>query len=394
MTGAPFRFRPLRADEARAAARRTQLSFGATRDLEELTERWRQHADDGGGWVLADAQTDAVLAQTVLRSGPHWFGGREVPCQRVGGVAVAPEHRGAGVATALMAEALRHGAAAHAGLSLLFPATVALYRGLGYEYAGAFVRWEVNARAVAPEGPGLRPLDDEWAAVAACHRRWAATLNGPELRDERRWNALREQSQFAYGLDAADGSGLDAYVLLRHEAIPGHWQHRLELVDWAAASPRALQAVVGFVGRHGTLARDARFRAPTPNPWALHIAEQDLVRASDFDWMARGVDLVAAVTARGFPEALAGSVTVAVDDPLLDAARGPWRLEIAGGRGALEPAAAADVRLHTTAVGPLFTGYWTASALAAAGRLTGPAGALRLLDAAFAGPTPTLLDFF
>lgn len=393
-SGAGVVFRPLRADEAPGIARTARASFGATGDLDEAVERWRGLADAGVAWVLADREDDGLLAHSVLRVTDHWLGGRRVRCQHVGGVGVPPEHRAAGLASALMREAIRHGASEGAGLSLLFPATSALYRGLGWECAGTFTRWRLDARHAPGAGPALRALDGEWEAVEACQTRFVKTLSGPEARESWRWERLQERTTFAYGLDAADGLGLDGYVLVAHEAIADHWQHRLRLVDWAACTPRALQGVVGFVGRHGTTARDATFHAPTPNPWALLLAEQDLDRDGDFDWMARGLDLPAAVAARGFPDGLAGTVTLRVDDRLVEDARGPWRLEVAEGRGVLEPAAEAEVRLDATAVGPLCTGYRSASELARAGRAAGPEEALRRLDAAFAGSVPTLLDFF
>lgn len=390
----PFRFRALRSDEAADAARRAALSFGPPDDFEALVERYRARAGDGLIWVLADATTDVVYAQALLTQQGHWFGGRAVPCQHIGGVGVSPEHRGGGVASTLMAEAVAHGSHEGSGLSLLFPATTRLYRGLGWEHAGAYTRWRIAARDVPAAGPALRPLDDEWDAVRACQARWAAGLNGPEVRDDRRWERIREAATYAYGLDAADGTGLEAYVLVAQERIADDWRYRMRFVDWAAETPRGLQAVVGFVGRHGTIGHEATFVASTPNPWTMFLPEQDLARINDFDWMARGLDLPAAVAARGFNEAVTASVTLQVDDPLLPAAVGPWRLEVAGGSGVLEPAHSAEVRLDATAVGPMFTGYRSPTALAAAGRAVGPVSALRALDAVFAGPPPTLLDFF
>ncbi len=395
MSTARFRFRPLAVGEAADAARRMQASFGSTGDLEQLVSRFEERAAEGLVWVLADAATHAALGQCVLKPNAHWFGGREVACQHIGGVGVAPEHRGTGVASALMRAAVRHGAGQQLGLSLLFPAANALYRKLGWEQAGTYIRWRLPARFAPQAGTPLRPLSDaDWPAVQACQERWAAALNGPEVRDEPRWRSLREQVQFAYGLDAQSRDGLEAYVLVAHEAIPEHWQHTLRIVDWAAETGRGLAGVVGFVGSHGTLARDATFHAPAPNPWALLLAEQDLVRDRDFDWMARPLHLPRAVGARGYPEGLRVATTFAVDDPMLPDNHGPWRLEVADGHGRLEPAARAEARVDVTALGPLLTGYRTAGDLARAGRLAGPAATLRALDAAFGGAVPTLLDFF
>lgn len=396
----PFAFRALRPDEAPAAAERAQLAFGRSDDPDRLVERLRGRAEAGRLWALADRDTDVVLVHGLLWAAEHWFGGRRVAGQHVAGVAVAPEHRGAGVASAFMAEAARRGQADGLGLSLLFPASTALYRGLGWEHAGTYTRWRLAARHAPGPGPSLRPAAGEadWTAIRGCHAAAAAALNGPEVRDAERWAALREHARFVYLLDAVDGRGpAEAYVLFDHTRSPGHWQYTLDFHDWAATTLRGLQALVGLVGRHGTIGSDVEFKAATPNPWAPLLAEQDLERRSELDWMARALDLPAAVAARGFPTGVDGAVTIAVDDPLLAQARGPWRLELSAGRGRLDPAPTvdlADVRLSANAVGPLFTGYRGPAELAVAGRLAASEQALAWLSTVFAGPLPTLFDFF
>lgn len=389
-----LRFRPLRADEADAAVERTQASFGATSDADEVRERIAARIDAGAMWAVADPDTDRVLAHTALFPVDHWFGGRRVPCQHVTAVAVAPPDRGAGAASALMRAAARKGADEGLGLSLLFPATTRLYRSLGWEHAGTFTPWRLDTRFAPGPGPSLRPLTEaDRPAVQACAEQAASAMSGPQVRSEQHWAKLHE-ARFAYGLDAADGAGLEAYVLVDHEKIPDDWRHTLELRDWAATTPRGLQAVVGFAGRHGTLAKDVTFMAGRPNPWALLVAEQDLVATDPFDWMARGLDLPTAIRTRGFPAGLDATVTFRLDDAVLADQRGPWRLHVSDGRGELAPAPGADVRLHARALGPLYTGHRPSAELVLAGLATGPADALALLDAAFAGPAPTLLDFF
>jgi predicted acetyltransferase len=388
------RFRPLRVKEFPDAVARAQASFGVADNPDEAAERLSRRIAAQQMWALADPATDAVLGQCSLKPVDHWFGGRPVPCQHVSGVAVPLEHRGTGVAAALMRHALRLGVSQGLGLSLLFPATSRLYRNLGWEHAGTYTRWRLDARHAPALGPPMRPLGEgDWDAVAACHERYASSLAGPEVRGVERWEAIR-RARFRYGLDASDGEGLEAYVLFDHERDTGDWQYTLAFVDWAATTRRGLDAVVSLLGRHGTVGKAATFRGPRPTAWSLVVPEQDVQTVSDFDWMARGLDLATAVGARGFVAGVSGSVTFLVDDPQVDTARGPWRLEVGEGKGVLDPATDAELTLDVRAFGPLFTGYRTARDLAAAGLARGPQHHLDWLTAAFAGSTPTLLDFF
>lgn len=385
-------FRALRTGEADEAARRAAVCFGSARD-DEAVERWRGLIEGGEVWGLVD-DADHVLAHGRVTTVDHWLHGRAVPTQHVASVAVPPEHRGGGLAGELMRAVIRQGARAGVGLSLLFPATVALYRRLGYEHAGALTRYRLDARAAPAVGPALRRADGErdWAAVRACGDLAASRLHGPAVRPDARWAQLRDTA-YHYVLDGPD-QGLDAYVLFDHRRDPGDWQYELSITDWAALTARGLAGVVGLVGRHGTIGKAATFRGPVPDPWTLLLAEQDVVQTGQLWWMARGLALPAAIAARGFPAGLTGTVTLAVDDPLLPERGGPWRLEVAGGRGTLEPVATADVRLDARAVGPLVTGFRTPGELVLAGLADGPPQALEVLAAAFAGPLPVILDFF
>lgn len=182
-------------------------------------------------------------------------------------------------------------------------------------------------------------------------------------------------------------------MLFDHQRTPDDWQYTLRFDDWAALTARGMAAVIGLVGVHGTLGKDAMFGGTTPDLWTPFLPEQDVTIDDGFCWMARGLDLPAAVAARGFPAGLSGAVTLAIDDPLLET-RGRWRLEVADGRGVLEPAGAADVTLDVRGVGPLFTGFRDPAALHLAGLIDGPAEALAWLHGAFAGTPPFLVDFF
>ena len=103
----------------------------------------------------------------------QWWRGREMPMAGVSTVRVAPEDRGRGVGRLLMTALLDEVAAGGYPLSVLYPATMPLYRALGWELAGGTHTAVIAARSlfslappdsavgpsVAPPqtaGPGLR----------------------------------------------------------------------------------------------------------------------------------------------------------------------------------------------------------------------------------------------
>ena len=393
------------ADEAVELARRRAVAYGQSFD-EALVDEYRRLASEG--LIAAVAVGDRIVAQCRLLPADHWFGGRRVATLNVASFAVAPEDRGQGHARRLIAEIVRHGDERGIGLSLLFPATTRLYRSSGWEIAGELARFEVDARSVPGTGPLLRRGGDgaDWAAIRRCYDRACRSQNGPAARTEERWARLAGAA-YRYVLDGAGGNTpagvrgeLDAYVLVDHARSSGHWQHRLVLVDWSATSADGFAAIAAFVGREGTIGRDATYTAPAGGLWDLHLPEQSAKRTGGLYWMARGLDLAAAVSARGYPRPVTGSLTVRVEDPLLPRWAAPHLLEIAGGEGRLTPAgdgvstSGGEVVADPRAVGPLFTGLLDPSTLSVAGLLRGPEEAFDLLRAAFAGPRPTLPDFF
>jgi predicted acetyltransferase len=293
-----------------------------------------------------------------------------------------------------MRAAIRIGAEDGLGLSLLFPAVTALYRHLGWELSGALVRYRLDARRAPARGAPLRAATaGDWPAIRACHEATGRSLEGPSVRPAWRWRAIRDVP-FTYVLDAEDGGSVEAYLCyaIGHEG--GDWQYSLEVEDWGATSARGYEALLGFLARHGTIGKDMVLTGPVPHPWTFLLPEQDLDRSGGMDWMARGLDLGAAVAARGFAPGVTAGVGIAVDDPLLPGSGGPWRLEVADGAGKLSPAGSATVTLSARAVGPLFTGRTSAHDLARIGLVHGPDADLAALSAPFAGPTPIQLDFF
>ena len=151
----------------------------------------------------------------------QWWHGRPVPMAGVASVMVAPEERGRGTGRALMRALL--GVISDRGypVSALYPATLALYRSLGWEIAGGLSHLAIPARSLRSLVPAdaARPREDPPARTAGTQPRMrrcgpgdaaevlavigrvhqALRDCGPNTRDESavgRW--LGDEHRFAY----------------------------------------------------------------------------------------------------------------------------------------------------------------------------------------------------
>ena len=134
---------------------------------------------------------------------------------------------------------------------------------------------------------------------------------------------------------------------------------------------------------------------PIEDPARLILPEQVSQTLAELRWMLRVVDAEAAIDARGFPTGLTLEVPFELDDTELPANTGCFVLRVDKGRGVLEPGGPGGAALDVGAFSSLYSGFSTTADLARAGRLAGGSEQQRAgLDAAFAGPTPALLDEF
>jgi predicted acetyltransferase len=347
-----------------------------------------------------------------------------LPMAGVGGVKVAPEARGQGVAKTLMTELLAVMARRGYLVSVLYPATAHLYRSLGWEFAGGSYRAKVPARSLGsllppdpqaaeepgdvtgvkprgdpggrPPGPALRRAgpDDAREVIAvlgAVHS--AARSSGPCTRDPatlRRW--LAEPDFFGYLAD----DGFLAY------GWRGSGSREITVHCLQAASARTARALWGLLGSHASVTEVVHVNVGPADAIGWLTREPEVSVRLDESWMLRVVDARAAIAGRGFPAAVELSAPLVLADPDLPASSGRYTLTVAGGKGLLaegltERATASPapepVKFGARGFAALFAGV-PAATLRLAGLVSGgDARADALLDAAFAAQAYCLDHF-
>ncbi|HEU4408466.1 MAG TPA: GNAT family N-acetyltransferase [Polyangiaceae bacterium] len=354
--------------------------------------------------ALEGAEPVGLAAGLRLRAS---LAGEDVPVRGLAAVAVAPERRRAGVATALVRAMLRAGHERGEPLSLLFAYRLPFYRALGYGLV------EARDQLRAPPGHLLAsPLRANVArfearkhgkALRAIYERARAGTTGQLKRDEHWWR----RRVFARALEGAvylkPGGGEPAgYALYEvDDRAPGGPQCRV--LELRAASGEAVRGLLGFFASLGdqyalvslAVARDEALAlvdehglGDAPPAWAQY----DPFAVTKAGAMGRVVHLARAFAAHpGARRELArGALGLDLEDPVIAEQSGAYDLEL-GPRGAqlARGARAAErVALSIDRLSQIYFGAASARTLVRLGVARGSERAARLLDELFAGPLP------
>jgi predicted acetyltransferase len=333
----------------------------------------------------------------------YWLG-QPVAMAGIAAVKVAPEHRGRGIGRALMTELLRLTDDRGYPLSALYPATMPIYRSLGWELAGAKHRFTVPARSLLV----LRPPDEAALGGGAAHRdvpvRRATSADaatvikiiGDSHRAARDAGPLTwDDGPAAQWLGRPDLysylAGDDGFAAYRW-ADGGLWVERVQ-----ARTPETLRALWAVIASHCSTADNVSGWIAPDDPFWWLTQERDATISRRAMWMLRVIDAPAAIAARGFPAGLAVSVPLEISDKTRPGNTGRWRLTVADGRGSLIPddvgSSPAPLVLGARGLAAHYAGIPVGSlrlsGLASGGAADGDAA----LDAAFAA-TPYMLDDF
>ncbi|MGC4748077.1 GNAT family N-acetyltransferase [Micromonospora sp. DT201] len=395
---APVHVRELTADDLDAAWELGRFAFGSD------PQRPSHASAVVPGLTRYGAFDDAgrLVGKAVDLHHDQWWSGRAVPCADVGGVAVAPEARGRGVARAMLTALLRGAHERGAAISALYPTVAAPYRACGWEAAGV-LRTVDLATALLPRhrpAPHLSvragtPAD--LPAVAALYERVSRHRNGMLTRRGELFDFFAADKGLpGDGLTLVEAAG-DLVGYATWQRGRGYGADSVLTVDEALATTAdAARELVGVLGSWASVAPTLRL-CPLDGDAVSTILPLESARDHERTlWMHRPVDVTRAVSGRGWPAHARGAVDFSLADPLAEWNTGTWRLTVADGAAELSRISGeAHFRLDVRGFALLYAGAAQARSVAQAGLLHHAAGVDPCsLDLLGAGGPAQLLDYF
>ena len=302
-------------------------------------EDWwkRVSAETLGGRMIAVVDDGgAILGAGRIRPFEQAWGGRQLRMGGVAGVYVEPSARGGGVATTLTRALVARMGELGDVVSCLFPTTATLYRRSGYEVGGTQTRTTYAAHLLRDLGPAgarrqgadgaerprtAKPDDAQRMHDLArdAHARHAAS--GPMVPSVEAFRAMLERDE------------LNAYVLGDGFVVYGLSDAAVTVEHLVATTPGSAAALWGLVGSGSSAAPTVHTYLDPRDPVTLALGGLAATEVHQVPWMARVVDLAAAVAGRGFAPHTSVEAQLIVDDPDAPANSGHWTLGVAGGRG-------------------------------------------------------------
>lgn len=343
--------------------------------------------------LVAAYDGDVLVGRAMIWPFQQYWGGQVLAMAGIAGVVIAPEYRARGVGTGLMTAIAVQARRLGFPVSVLYPATVPVYRRTGWEIAGAQSRITITSRLLRELGGSQVEVHEagpgDAAGLLSIMREYYAAghVNGPRDYDTRELaTELDDPNIIACIAD-------DGFVVYGWE---GKEIVVYQIVAGSAATARALWAVVG--SSSSVVERIHAYVGPD-DPIHQLLGECVMQDLKQTRWMLRLLDVQAALEGRGYPVGLHVEVPLVIDDPLLPGNTVAGLLQVFDGNGTLVVDAGvvdnpAAVTLGANALAALYAGTPTASLRGSGLLVDGGAEELARLDSAFVGRAAYLLDYF
>lgn len=376
--------RRLTEDDTDAMRRQFVEAFGA---FDPPDPPVAMHTEGKDWWGVV---VDGRLAATALgRTYDSWFGSVPVPTAGIGGVTVAPEHRGAGLLGPLLSAVLDASRERGAVVSTLFATSPGIYRRFGFEAITTLDDVRVPTAALASGGstPVRRADEGDAEAVRAVHDRAVARENGP-LR--RRGPLFVEPPTLRVsGVSVAERDGeVVGYVSWDRGRGYGA-EGELRVWDLVADDADALRSLMTLLSTFDPVTPTCLLRSSGVPAWQHLLRSAHPTAVSSTPYALAVLDPVALALPRVHP---------GVDTRLPFVVDGAAHaLVVADGGGRLETGAPAPEGARTLTRGGLaltFAGAATSAQLRVLGHLAGPSDDDVTWDLLFSRGPVTVRDYF
>jgi predicted acetyltransferase len=234
--------------------------------------------------VLAERAGD-IVAHAFLFPLAAWFGGRSVDVGGIASLAVAPEARGQGVATALLHHL--HAASDMRGdaLTMLYAFRQRFYARLGYGATSSRRRLAIDPASIPPSWRALarervrRPRGEDRASILAAYVRAGTKASGWLTRSDAVWDRLlaRERRQVLVADRAPSDrrgavAGYVAFEIVQDEA---HARTALRVEELAADDDATRLALVGALAAMRDQVAEIELEVDAADPLEAALVDPD-----------------------------------------------------------------------------------------------------------------------
>lgn len=271
-----------------------------------------------GGQVLA---AFVLIRMTCSLSGLR----EELPCGGIQAVAVRPEARRSGLASAMMRFAMGEMRRQGYAISSLYGFRESFYRRLGWEVCG--VRYKItcpSARlpATGVEMPVREVLGDEpWKEVEHVYDAFASRYSGMNRRSPRQWKHVMRGTGGQARVYAI-GEPIEAYCVLH---ITGDFWDEQPLSQVAWSTPEGYRAILTFLRSVAANKTAISWFEPGDSPLLALYLDQGVTAAINRPIMFRILDVEKAL--RPVFARFGGGVSIRVNDPDIQENSRSWRLD-------------------------------------------------------------------
>jgi predicted acetyltransferase len=332
------------------------------------------------------------------RFGQHW-GGKRLALVGLAGVGVAPEARGRGLARRFLVSTLEQARGEGVPLAALYASSVSVYRSVGFEQAGSYLRLAApiaslpeGDRALACEPFDPKELCDPRSPLVPLYEARARAWSGHLDRTGAIWSRITQPYKgVARGYRFGPASAPEGYVVYVH--APGEDLHfAIALRDLVLATPAAARRCAALLHDLRSLATEVRWLGCASDPLLSLLPEQTARVLEHGRWMLRVLDPERALAQRGY--AAEGEARFTVRDPLFGDRGLALRVKAGVADVSRVDPSSTHVTLDVRALAALFSGFAQPSTLRAMGLADGDPQALARTAMLFGGPEPWLCDWF
>jgi predicted acetyltransferase len=397
--------RPAREEDLDRVIEIHTCAYPDGRSYEQRRRSLTHHSLADLGDLRVVEEEGKIVAHGIIFLARTFIGGGQMDIGAITAIAVAPEARGRGVATALIGSLHAELSERGATFALLHPFSEGFYTRLGYASTAPSVVLRVAAQSLADRFElasdhssvvGLNP--SRLSQMQRLYDQEARNRAGHLRRAERRWHDLfRDEQRHFLGLVAGDA--LSGYVAFHHDATLPHARTVLAVDELIADGPVAARSLLAALGRQKDQVDDVELTVAIDDPllfgslaapgsrWRLPTAQLGVLAAGP---MVRLVDVRRALLSRRY---LAdGELTIRWTD---DADAGAVHLSVSGGAATLADPKAPAIEIRRDALGSVIAaGLHPRQAVALGLAKCDDARAIDVADALFAGPRFLCLDPF